>query len=675
MSDIRPRARVWALLSMVAALQFALPSLALSQTPNDVWASAARVQDRKQEFVVLLRQLVVALTGTFGDEGERARTLIGSLDAALTRWDQAIEAQAADATRRSADVETHIALGTVYLERHRAAESLREFEAAGRIAPDRPDIPGYMALAHGLAGDLAASLPSLVRTVEREPRSPMALYELARAQQRTGHVADSAETLRSYAAAASARSNDSSANGAALQFQRVALLREAAGVSPILPLALYRPGFDLLTRGAYREAIERFREAASRDPLVVDPATRMKQAEEGIALLRQGRIADALERLRSAAATGQTPGDGRGRSEVLRALAIAYRLDDQYDRSLETFRSAIQARPDDERSWTGLADALTALGRLEEAETALKQAIQAVPASGQSHYKLGRLYQAVPRYPESARELEQAVDANPLIGQDALFDMIGSIRVIELNLEAAAAAFARRVDVNPNNPDAHQKLGDVYLRQGRRDEALAEFLTVLLLAPKRAQAYAGIAQLQVRFAAHAEAADAARQALEIDPTHKEARYALATSLLRLGRTEEGQKELQAFQRLQEEAAAATRRRYELDAIRRDSAVSLAKGDYASAVQLFSRAVTYEPDSARSNVDLGLALAKAGRQQEAIAPLEKALQLGAEPDVYLRLADVFTALGRQEDAQRYTTAYNAITERMKLERIRVLAGLP
>jgi len=61
------------LLGSLLALVVTVPvaPLAAQLTPEEAWATVAEANQRKQIFVGALRQLTVALAGTFGDEGPR----------------------------------------------------------------------------------------------------------------------------------------------------------------------------------------------------------------------------------------------------------------------------------------------------------------------------------------------------------------------------------------------------------------------------------------------------------------------------------------------------------------------------------------------------------------------------------------------------------------------------
>ena len=134
----------------------------------------------------------------------------------------------------------------------------------------------------------------------------------------------------------------------------------------------------------------------------------------------------------------------------------------------------------------------------------------------------------------------------------------------------------------------------MYFRQGRQTEALAEFMVAVMLNPTRADSHAAIGQVHLRGGNYAEAVAAARRAVALDASHKEARYVLATSLVRMGNVDEGKRELEMYQRLQTEATAARSRQLEIEGLRRDASVSIVNGEFAKAVALLRQALERDP---------------------------------------------------------------------------------
>ena len=335
---------------------------------------------------------------------------------------------------------------------------------------------------------------------------------------------------------------------------------------------------------------------------------------------------------------------------------------------------AIRLVPDDERSRTAFADVLVDIGRIAEAEQALKATVQAMPDSGAAHYRLGQLYQIQSLLPPAVREFETAVALNPLVGLDRLYETIGGLYVNQADFDGAVDAVRQTRGRQPEQrrrPSKARKRS-IFCRASD-DEALAEFAAALLIDPRSSDALAAACQVYVRMGRFAEALDTSRQALALDAAHNEARYALATSLLRLGQTDEGRKQLETFQRTQAAAMANAQRQSALKATLREATLRLGNGEYLAAAALLRKALADDPKAAGVQRDLGIALMKSAQYAEAIDPLDKALQLEDSAEVHQLLADAYRALGRLGDSAAHTALSAQAIERAKEARLRKIAG--
>jgi len=634
-----------------------------SAAPIDqVWTSVQQVHERKQEFVAGVRDFSAALRGVFGDESRRVRSSIASMDGALTRWDDAIRAFESQARRVDRSAEVHAALASVYLDRYRIDEALREVAAAEALEPRRADVYALHAMAFGIAAKPADAASALAKLVALDAASLPAAYELWYYLRKAGDEEKGARALD----ALTRTTRWTGVDPGTTPFMRVALVRQVGGVAPIFPPGLYADGFALLANGAYAEAVAAFGRAADRDPLTTISPGALPGLAEASADLRQGRLDSALARLRVLA---QSFPD---QSQVHRILGLAYWVDEQYDAGIEQFKEAIRLSPIDERSWLALADILVAAGRADEAAKTMEQAIEALPGSGQARYGLGRLLQSLNRQSEALVHFEKAATPGPIVGHDALFEIIGGLQTSHANFDGAVAAQARRIEINPNSSDAHRQLGEAYLLQGRVDEAIAEFTVAVFLNPASAAAHVGASKAYLRANRYAEVITSARRALEIDPTLTETRYVLSSALTRAGQTEEGARELQVFQQQQAEATESRRRQYELDAIERDITSSVTSGDYDRAVDLLRGAIARDPKLASQHVELGTVLMKAARYREALDSFEAARQLGSDAGIFRLLADAYRAMGRQPESEQLQAAYDAAMKRAKENRLRRLA---
>jgi len=644
---------------LVAALAIAAPAFGQPADPRAAFTDA-------------LGRFSLALGGTYGDEGNRIRSSLDSVDRTLEQWETVIRTyergMAAEIGTAAPPLaaQMRLALGAVYLDRGRLQDALRELTEASRLDATRPEILTLMGLAYSQSTNAAAATDAFRRASALDTRDPVRAYMLARRLLQVGAIEEATQALRRFQENRAMRSDaDRQAPEVPLKpdttplFFSPGLVPESAGVDPFFAPALYAEGFTLLQQGNYEKALAAFRGALGRDPLTAGPGVESGALLRGAAAFRDGAVETATEHLKVALELSPES------AEAHRLLGSVYVAAARYDEGIRELETAVRMRPSDERARLALAAAFTKAERYPAAVRTLQQAITALPASGRARYELGLVYQRQGLYAEALAAFDEALTFKPLIGLNTLYKTIGTLRRARQDVDGAIEIFARRIDLVPNDADAHQELGDAYFRQGHHDEALAEFGVTLLLDPARADAYAAIAQVHLRDGRYAEAADSARRTVALDPMHKEARYALATSLIRLGKTDEGRQELETFQRLQSEATAARARELELNGFRRDAAVSSANGDFAKAIELLRKIVRAEPDSSSVHLDLGIALLKAGRPAEAVEELTTAVTLHAHFDVHAYLAEAYAAVGRVEDSERSRDTY----DRMRQDELR------
>jgi tetratricopeptide (TPR) repeat protein len=235
--------------------------------------------------------------------------------------------------------------------------------------------------------------------------------------------------------------------------------------------------------------------------------------------------------------------------------------------SLRNMASTSLAAARDERTRLAAADARIESGDPPAARAALEEVVRAFPNSGTAHWKLGRLQEGLGDDPAALKSFQSAVSLPSLGGAANAYARIGRIQHNQLDLDAAIAAYERRVELTPNDALAHLDLGDVYRAQDRLDDALAESLIAALLDPANIRALATAAQIHAAAGRDDAAVRLLRRAVTLDSTHLEARYALGRGLMRLGQMEEGRRELQVFEQLQQKAMQDERRRFQENQIK------------------------------------------------------------------------------------------------------------
>src|SRR5262249_17982118 len=161
------------------------------------------------------------------------------------------------------------------------------------------------------------------------------------------------------------------------------------------------------------------------------------------------------------------------------------------------------------------------------------------------------------------------------------------------------------------------------------------------------EAFAEAGQAYLRANRFGDAVRMSQQALAFESTSQKARFTLGTSLIRLGRVDEGQRELDRFQRDVDETAAARRRALEASTFERDAVRAEAAGDYQQAASLLQRALEARPGDAQLEFDLGRMLVKAGRPADALVHLANAGASEGRADVHQIAAEAYAALGQPD----------------------------
>jgi len=571
------------------------------------------------EWVEGLSELTEAVAGTYGDEGVRISAALDKMATGLAKWDRTIQAfesrlnsELPRANTRAA-FQMRVTLGEMYAERGRYADALRELEAASRLEPQRAD-PHVL---RGLVLDASAKSREAGEAFRAawslDASNPITAYHVVR-HSATGQ-APAAQDARDAVAAAYRRLLEDRTRTKASPFTRIELVQDGPTDSPVLSLVAYREGYASLARGEYDKAIAEFRQAAAIDPLVIDPAVRSAAMMQAVAALRQGRLSDARSLLEGSSAVEES-------SEAHRVLGLIDWADAQDDTSIQHLDTAIRRNPRDERSRLARSRVLSSAGRDADAERALQETVQVLPDSALGRWWLGSGYERVNRFADARREFELAA-ASVVAGRSQLFASIGRLASSAADVSGAIDAFARSVSASPNDPTTHKQLAGALLQDDRVDDAFVELVAALLIDPRDAGAYAGIGQIHLNAGRYDEAVAALRRAVELSANYTEARYALATALMRLGNTKDATREFERVELAQRQMLAERRRGISFDVLKEEATLRAAEGKYDTAIALY----------------------------------EKALALGADASVYRQLAELYAKVGRMDEAAGARAKYN------------------
>jgi tetratricopeptide (TPR) repeat protein len=626
----------------------------------------AQTADPKAAFFQSLARFSVALDGQIGDEGRAIRAAVDGMARGLDEWDATVRASessfavALPGSGAATAARMHVAIGGAFLDRGRVQDALREFAAGAHLDPARADAFLFQGITYDQAvGDFDKAATAFRQASALEPANPLLPYLLGRALDKSGKHAEASEAFRTVLRLWRQDIGAHAASAHDTPFIRLGLLQERSGVEPFFPPVLYTEGFALLERGEFAKALEAFRQQVADDPLAAYDVDPRDAFGVGASAFRGGNAGSAAQALKVAIEREPNRADAH---RLLGRVLLANRQDDE---GVKELRLAVQLSPGDERAHLALADALVQLRRPADAEAAFRDAIRALPGSGRAHYRLGRLYQRQNKSLEALAEFEAAARLHPLIGAGRLLQVIGALNAAQQKFDAALQAYSTRVEIHPNDADAHRSLAYTYVRLDRRDEAFAEFAVALWLAPDAADVYVAMSQLDVSNGEFDTAVEDARRAIERNPSSKQARYALATALTRLDRRDDAKPEFDAFERLQAEETAAAARQMTVNGLRREAAARSDGGEYDRAVAALRKVLELSPSAASSHLELGVALLKAGQTAEAVDHLQAAARLEDSLDVHEQLTSAYAALGRQADSDRELAKSQQLRRQMLL----------
>jgi protein O-mannosyl-transferase len=172
----------------------------------------------------------------------------------------------------------------------------------------------------------------------------------------------------------------------------------------------------------------------------------------------------------------------------------------------------------------------------------------------------------------------------------------------------------------PQNPRAHNNLGETLSLAGRLGDAIWQYQQALQLDPQYAIAHNNWGNALIRAGNVSEAISQYQQALWIKPDYAEAHNNMGNALIRLG------KRLQAMEQFEQ----ALQIKPDLAEAHNNVATALEQaGRLQDAIGHYERALQIRPDSAAMHCNLANALFRAGRMPEAIAQYEEALRI--KPD--------------------------------------------
>jgi tetratricopeptide (TPR) repeat protein len=257
---------------------------------------------------------------------------------------------------------------------------------------------------------------------------------------------------------------------------------------------------------------------------------------------------------------------------VLSALARANVACNRISSANEIFRRVTHLDPKNAQAWYGLGitDRLLAEAKLKAArqnnsdseearrdtkqsqvlmndfQTSVSTAMQLDPESVQANMIFGESFRIAERYGEAVREYKTATEKAP--GLAAAWAGLATSQSAAGDDGSALKTAERARKLDRNDPDTSTLIAAIYVRMGNFDEAEPYAREALRIKPDLSSAHVVLAKIHINRGQTQRALEELQTA-EKDDVDGSTHYLLATTLRKLGRSEQASQAMQEYSRL------------------------------------------------------------------------------------------------------------------------------
>ncbi|MFN7966796.1 MAG: sulfatase-like hydrolase/transferase [Acidobacteriota bacterium] len=205
----------------------------------------------------------------------------------------------------------------------------------------------------------------------------------------------------------------------------------------------------------------------------------------------------------------------------------------------EYYRKTLALRADHDYAMIGLADTLTAEGKLDDAVLGYERFLKSDPNNAQITYRLAQVLLDAGRNADAARWFDTTLQLERGTARAEVGKSVVAFRAKDY--AAAAAALQRALTLDPKAKHARYNLALLHEESGRPRDAIEAYRAALLDDPKDYKAAFNLGRLLQQLGDREGSMLALRQACEVNPRFGTGRFFLAGALLEQGTLDEAER--------------------------------------------------------------------------------------------------------------------------------------
>jgi len=309
----------------------------------------------------------------------------------------------------------------------------------------------------------------------------------------------------------------------------------------------------------------------------------------------------------------------------------------EVDQAIPECKAAVAADPQSAPAHMLLGEAYLATGSFSmfaEAVAELRQALDIDPKLLWARFYLARCYMDLGRYDRAQQELEQGLAERPDVPH--FLSLLGEVNRKQGHPEKSVELNGKAVELDPSLTPAHYYRALAYMDLKQDDQAFAELEASVQSKYVAPEMYLTLGSLFARRGKFAEAEDACKKAITLDPSRSESYLALAQIYNLHGLSDQALAAIRTalpdgksfpsspyYQQLQADLFFEQGRAYQ------------AKRETSEAIQAYSRTLEFDPGRGKAHQQMAVLFAVTGNLAQAREHASMAEKLGSPVDVALR----------------------------------------